>query len=189
LPNFPAYLLRSLRKTQPEVPRFGRRIVLAVIVVISTVGAAGPHPAAADEVHFDPDSPAGKEYALPLSQARDEATGGGDAEAPGGGGQSGGPEANTGEGETPLFGVGVGADSTRGPGGGGPAQGQSGEPGTDRSSGPASGGAPGTAALLQSSEAGSSYPLTSGALLLTAILLLGIGLGVGLRSFPRATRN
>jgi hypothetical protein len=49
--------------------------------------------AAAGEVHFDPQSPAGKEYALPLPQARSEALG---TDAPA---------------DPPLFGVGIGDPS------------------------------------------------------------------------------
>ncbi|MEA2469144.1 MAG: hypothetical protein QOE38_142 [Thermoleophilaceae bacterium] len=51
-------------------------------------------------VHVDPSSPGGKEYAIPLDQARNDATGGGGTQSPGSstGGGSG----------THLFGVGVG---------------------------------------------------------------------------------
>src|SRR3954452_7944237 len=52
--------------------------------------AASPAGATPPGLHVDPDSPGGKEYAIPLDQARDDATGGG-----GGSGSH-------------LFGVGVG---------------------------------------------------------------------------------
>jgi len=44
--------------------------------------ATAPHALA--KVHFDPESPAGKEYALPLDQARDEAAGAGKSDGPAG---------------------------------------------------------------------------------------------------------
>jgi hypothetical protein len=63
---------------------------LALIALLLAV-AAPPVAAQQDGVFVDPDSPAGKEYAVPIDQARGEAAGGGEA-APG---------------EEPLFGEGI----------------------------------------------------------------------------------
>src|SRR6476619_4464476 len=63
-----------------------------------------------DGVHVDPNSPAGKEYALPLDSARRDANGGGDSAAGSG---------------APLFGVGIsrqGGSSSKSSAGNGRAQ-------------------------------------------------------------------
>lgn len=135
----------------------------------STAGAA--------EVHFDPDSPAGKEYALPLDQAREEAAGVGKSDGPAGE-------------KAPLFGEGV-TPRSEAPdsgdvtseerresdnGGGAPADG-TGSPGSG-----------GGAASLLGATPDSSYPLSSGLLLIAAILLVGVGLGLGLKFAGRTSR-
>ena len=56
-------------------------MLLAGAVVLVLLAAA-PHAFA--KVHFDPESPAGKEYALPLDQARDEAARAGKSDGPAG---------------------------------------------------------------------------------------------------------
>src|SRR5665811_1977608 len=76
-------------------PRFV--MLLAGLVVLATLGAlaaSGQRAVAKGGVHFDPDSPAGKEYALPLDEARDEAVG------------EGQPDGASGA-SAPLFGVGT----------------------------------------------------------------------------------
>ena len=70
----------------------------AFTALLLAVTAAAPGAAQEDGVFVDPDSPAGKEYAIPLEQARRDAAGGGGAERVGGSGASGGQ---------PLFGVGI----------------------------------------------------------------------------------
>jgi hypothetical protein len=68
------------------------------ITLIALLAVVGPVPVAAAQeegVFFDPDTPAGKEYAIPLDEARRDA----------GGGRRAGP-ANEG-GDQPLFGVGI----------------------------------------------------------------------------------
>jgi hypothetical protein len=133
-------------------------------------------------VHFDPDSPAGKEYALPLDQARDEATGGGNPEGTG-------REEESGE-SAPLFGEGL----SRGPGEAAAVRGSGGTeggdepppggPGGDRGPGEIdTGGGVGAAATLGYDDDG--YSLLSGALLVIVIALLGVGLGFGLRGLQR----
>jgi hypothetical protein len=85
------------------------------ILLTAAVGVALllPQPQAmAGEVHFDPDSPAGKEYALPLDRARDEAAGTA---------QSDGPAGES----SPLFGEGVSGS------GGGGAAGEGSTPGAN----------------------------------------------------------
>ncbi len=71
----------------------------AFTALLLAVAAAVPAAAQEDGVFVDPDSPAGKEYASPLEQARRDAAGGGGAG--GGGGSSGGSAGQ------PLFGVGI----------------------------------------------------------------------------------
>jgi hypothetical protein len=71
------------------------------VVAALVLGATGTATAAEPGVHVDPGSPAGKEYAIPLAQARN------DAAPPGGGGHAGGGGGSTAAGGFPLFGVGV----------------------------------------------------------------------------------
>src|SRR5215216_4332513 len=71
--------------------------LVAVVALGLVVPGAGVASAQDSEVHVDPDSPAGKEYALPLDSARRDACG-----SPDGTGGSGG----TGQ-SAPLFGAGV----------------------------------------------------------------------------------
>lgn len=148
-------------------------------VVLSILPAA---PAAAGEVHFDPDSPAGKEYALPLPQARNEAMGkeGIKDEPPS---------------QAPLFGVGVGGSGSSGSGlGGGGSEGQGG--GSTRASGqaegnPAGGGAnpsdkpqSGTAKANPGAEE-ASYGLGTAIALIGGILLIALALGLALRALSK----
>jgi|SRR5829696_7351368 len=65
--------------------------VRALTVMLVAAFAAPPAAAQEDGVFVDPDSPAGKEYAIPLDEARREAAGGGGA------GRAG----------QPLFGAGI----------------------------------------------------------------------------------
>jgi hypothetical protein len=89
-------------------------ILLAATVATALLLLPQQH-ALAGEVHFDADSPAGKEYALPLDQAREEAAGAGKTDGPAGE-------------KAPLFGEGVSAaGGGPGAGGGGSAGGSGGE--------------------------------------------------------------
>ena len=163
-------------------------VLVGLLVLFALCGALFANRAAADEVHFDPESPAGKEYALPLQQARNEAlgTGGGEAGGPGGPGGSGGSGA-----AAPLFGVGVGGgDGAGGPGkgggveqraDGGGAQSQGGQPGGKNST--TDSGEP--AASVVATAEGADYSTGQGLLLLAGILVLGVALGFGLRASGR----
>lgn len=152
-------------------------MVLGALPVLLILGClAFASRAQAGEVHFDPESPAGKEYALPLQQARHEALG------PGGGEGDGGSAAAA----APLFGVGVGdgpsggesrrphRDSTAPRSGGAP-------PSSSHSSPPASDGSPSLAAKALSAT-DSSFPVGQAVLLLAGLLLLGVAFGLGLRA-------
>ncbi len=96
------------------------RLRIIVLVVLGCGLLAAPRAAAApDEVIFDPGSPAGKEYAIPLDDARRGAEGAGGA---GGAGSSAGPAGRSDIANPPLFGAGVkpersGGGSSGGPGG------------------------------------------------------------------------
>jgi hypothetical protein len=99
------------------------RASLAVGICLLAPPSAGATPPG---VHVDPNSPGGKEYAIPLDQARNEATGGGGSQSSGGGSGS------------HLFGVGVGGSDSGGSGSAGTAS--SGDAGASKSGGSGSGG-------------------------------------------------
>ena len=160
----------------------------ALIAVLVLAVAAPPALAQRDGVFVDPDSPAGVEYAVPLDQARSEATG-----------TAGGGSAPT-DGDQPLFGVGI-ERSSSGSGGGGGAKGSG---GSGRSAG-TGGGSPGgatpgggnqagageaggngaSAAALEAAASGgtSTGLLTAG--IAVAVLLVGLLCGLGLRRILR----
>jgi hypothetical protein len=166
-------------------PRTTLILPTALLALLTICAMAAASRAEAGEVHFDPESPAGKEYALPLQQARNEAlgTGGGEA-APGAGG---GDEAGA---AAPLFGVGVGGKGGgSGPGGEGAGnsggssktegRGQSSVGGGSSPEGKRGSGGAGAAA------ASASYSDSQGLLLLAGILVLGAVGGLGLRAAVR----
>jgi hypothetical protein len=164
----------SIREIIPR-GRPSSAIVLAALVALLTLAwlASSAQPATAKGVFFDPNSPAGKEYALPLDQARDEATGGGGSD------RAAGVAA-------PLFGAGI----TRHDSKSGQAPGPSGEGTGRRASGDGKhggqgGSAAGPVAVARISEAGGGYPMSSGAALVAAIVLLGGALGLALRGLQR----
>jgi hypothetical protein len=139
--------------------------------------AADCHAAAAKGVFFEPNNPAGKEYALPLAQARNEASGRGGSD-----GASGA--------SAPLFGAGIsGHGRIAGQGGGK----------TDRLASPGAkgpgrresteGAGPrlGAAAIARLADAGGGYPTMIGAAMVAVIVLLGCGLGLALRGLQRAS--
>jgi hypothetical protein len=150
-------------------------MVLAGVVVVLTLAGltSSARAAAANGVHFDPDSPAGKEYALPLEQARDEATGGDASNEDSGVG-------------APLFGAGISPPGTASARIAGPSGVKAG-PRANRGAGHSGqrGSAASPAAVVRISEAGDGYPLTSGAALVAAIVLLGGALGLALRGLQR----
>src|SRR5215213_8681592 len=96
------------------------RASLALSFCLCAAPTAGATPPG---LHVDPDSPGGKEYAIPLDQARDDATGGGSQYGGGGSGSH-------------LFGVGVGgSDGGSGAGSGSDGGSGSGDPDTGGSGG------------------------------------------------------
>lgn len=149
-------------------------------VAIPLAAWAGPAAAAEKGVHFDPGSPAGTEYALPLAQARNEGSG------KSGVGKDGSVE------PAPLFGEGVGGPGSSAgaaaPGGGAhPAAHPGGNGRAGTGGGGATGGGAGAAAAgrLPTERSYSS----GGALLLGALILIAAaGAGYGLRraSGPRS---
>jgi hypothetical protein len=174
--------MHSKQLKSPIVP-------VGLLVLFALCGALFANRAEAGEVHFDPESPAGKEYALPLQQARNEALGTGGGEA---GGGAGGPGGSGGSGAAaPLFGAGVGGSdgagsSSQGRGAerrsdGSGAQGQGGQPGGDKSANALS--KPGPSAIASAEDA--DYSTSEGLLLLAGILVLGVALGFGLRASGR----
>ena len=153
------------------------RIVAAGFLLLALCGLAFAARAQAGEVHFDPESPAGKEYALPLQQARDEALGTGEGE---GAGKSGAA--------APLFGVGVGGSPPssgaghRSSQGGGAEKPSAAHPGSSTTN-PSTAGRSGSPPAISKSPAApaSSYSLGQGLLILAGLLLLGVVVGITLR--------
>jgi hypothetical protein len=154
---------------------------MVLIALVALLGLAAPRSSnAAGGVHFDPESPAGKEYALPLDEARNEATGTGN-ESPEESAKSG-SEVESNE-SAPLFGEGV-----SGGGGANAGQGQSGAPekgGTKPPGSQGAGSGSGSGAGGQVPEGNGSYPVLAGIGLAALIVLVGLGAGLGLRSLRR----
>jgi hypothetical protein len=144
-------------------------MVLTAAAAMLTLLLMPQHSALAGGVSFDPDSPAGKEYALPLDQARDEAAGVGKADGPAGE-------------KAPLFGEGVSGSS-------GGEEGR--RPGADRAAGPAGNGAAGQGNVrAQGTQAaaaggGDGYALSSAILWVAAIVALGGIAGLVFRVLQR----
>jgi hypothetical protein len=172
-----------------------RRTALITLILAVTVA---PGAAAQDEGPIvDPDTPAGKEYALPLEQERREA-------APGASGQDG-----DGAGEQPLFGIGIdgsrGARGSEGSGSAGAgndgtgAQGTPGQPGQgDVQERPRSGDASSRAgdlapnayrpaAIEAAASEGSDALVTAG--IAAAVLAAGLLAGFGLRRLLRESHH
>jgi hypothetical protein len=158
--------------------RPGSLMVLAAVVATVTVfGLLVASQPATAKVVFDPESPAGKEYAIPLDEARNEAAGrSGSVAAP--------PES------APLFGVGVSAGPPDAPEGDGAAVGID-EVAAEE---PVTGGQPplseperkgGAAAPAGVRDPGDGYSASTAVGLVALIVLLGAGLGMGLRGLQR----
>lgn len=137
-------------------------------------------------VFVDPESPAGKEYAIPLEQARREAAGGA-------GGREGGA-GGSGSGAQPLFGVGIGRAKGASASGGDGTAASGGADGSKRGGdGQAGGKAPGagdlapsarsSAAIEAAASEGSDTLLTAG--IAAAVLGAGLLAGFGLRRLLR----
>lgn len=145
-------------------------MLLAGAVVLALL-VPSQQKAIAKGVFFDPDSPAGKEYALPLDQARDEAAGVGKSDGPAGE-------------KAPLFGEGLSSGGT------GQGPGASGEPrkvrkaAADREEDTGATSAPGKP-IADIASADSSYALTSAVLWVAVIVTLGGLVGLVLRGLQR----
>ena len=146
--------------------------LVAVSLVVPGAGVAG---AQDNGVHVDPDSPAGKEYALPLDSARRDAGG-----TPNGTGAAGA--------SAPLFGAGV---SKAASGGGGPS-GAGGEEGDGSSSAQAGGansatsGADATQVARAVADRGGGLSAGLVTLLIAmGVLLVGILIGLTARVLRR----
>lgn len=140
--------------------------------------AVAPASAGADAVdpgvHVDPGSPAGKEYALPLDQARREARGGVDHGTTSGGSRK--------RGGSELFGEGIEKK-----GGGGPSAKRGAGSQAKRSAGRRANGKPSTPARLTvpaGAAPGGSTALTDVGIAL-AVLMAAAALGLGLRRVLR----
>jgi hypothetical protein len=134
----------------------------ALAFVLPTGSAAGKEEPG---VHVDPGSPAGKEYAIPLESARREGAGGGVQGSGGGGGSASGSS-------PPLFGAGISQAKRHSSDGGG----------KDAGSGDSGGGAAPSAAksvAARADDGGSASLRTAG--IAALVLLVGGGLGLGLR--------
>jgi hypothetical protein len=130
-------------------------------------------------VHVDPNSPAGKEYALPLDSARREAAGG---QKGAGTGTSPGQGAPAARGGTPLFGAGIRpARSRKARSGGAQAARDRTKGGPSKRSRQAAG--PQAAAISGGASGGTGT--TIGVAL--AVLALGCGLGFALRRALRSS--
>jgi hypothetical protein len=152
-------------------------MLLTTAVALALLGATPP---AFAGVHFDPESPAGKEYALPLDQARDEAAGAGKSDGPAGKkaqlfgegiskqGSNAAPSSSAGNGGTQRSGAGPGDDAG---GSNGP---QRQEPRQL------------SASVVAVSSDDHSYALSSAILWVAAILVLGGLVGFALRAAQRS---
>lgn len=151
------------------------RTVACALAALGLLIAAGDAAAQSEGVFVDPDTPAGKEYALPLDKARQDA-------APNSGAQGSEP------GDTELFGAGI----SKRDGGGGKGDGQTGgaaagDRGGDgkQTGGPQSDAAGSVAKAAASSGSGiSSGWLT--ALIAAGVLLVGGIAGLSLRALRAA---
>lgn len=155
--------------------RFGRPLCGAALLLLLL---ASPVAAQEPGVHVDPNSPAGKEYAIPIDQARRQAEGASGAN--GGHGSSG---------SAGLFGAGISARGGRGGSGGGHSGGSAkGSGGSGTSGGAASQGAKRASArpaIAASTGAGGNATLLTGGLV-AAVLLAGALLGLFFHRLNRA---
>ena len=153
-------------------------VASAVLATIAGPGAWGAA-AASGGVHFDPDSPAGQEYALPLERAREEAAGtqgqseskGEGAALFGAGVSGGGPQGSLPAGAEHQAGGGAEEGSSEGRG----AQGEVGR--TSPNGGPAS-------TNIHLSQTGGGFPLMAGVAMVAALLLAAAIIGVVMRRLP-----
>ena len=158
------------------MPTMRHWLPIPALILIALVLPSGAS-AQEDGVFVDPEGPAGKEYAIPLDQARRQGSARGGAGR--GGVEPGAP------GSAPLFGEGVSRAGTRGRSRGGDSGGSGGEDGRDGRSGGRGGEAGGdarfpTAAALDTEGSGASAGVVTGGVAL-AVVLIGLLLGLALR--------
>lgn len=150
-------------------------VLIGLVGLAACASAASPASSvAANGVHFDPDSPAGKEYALPLDQARNEAAGEEGTEEIGSGGESAE--------SAPLFGKGVsrgGAEAAQ------PNGGATGSPPDGQAAPGGNGGSGGASAAGELTDEGEGYSVLAGIGLVAVVVLAGLGLGLALRGVQR----
>ncbi len=143
---------RSKRPTRPAILLTGA-VVAALLLLPQAAALAG-------EVHFDADSPAGKEYALPLDRAREEAAGAGETDGPAGE-------------KAPLFGAGVSGGSGGPQGGAGSSGSGSGGDAAGRQDAQGQGAKVDRAAAAAAiSDSDSGYALSSAILWVAALAAL-----------------
>lgn len=159
---------------------------MAVIAALTGPGAWGVA-AASGGVHFDPSSPAGQEYALPLERAREEAAG---TQAQSGSNGSNGEGAG-------LFGAGVSGGGPQNGGAAGRPRGSAGNGSSTAGAGAGSGTARGGEARadlngrppptnIELAETGGGFSLTAAVAIVAAILLAAAIAGLALRRLPSA---
>ena len=129
---------------------------------------AAPAPAAAaaaqeDEIFVDPGSPSGKEYALPVESARQQAAADASGRSPG-------------TQPAPLFGEGVDDGSTAGQGGTGSGSGSGGATGGGGATNDADGGTPSASGVARSATLKAQAAAPDGGIGLAAVV--GVGAGV-----------
>jgi hypothetical protein len=148
-------------------------IAACVLAALGLMMAAGEASAQSDGVFVDPDTPAGKEYALPLDKARHDV-------APSSGSESG---------DTELFGAGISKRDGGGGNGDGKGSGATGDRGGDGKQGSSQGDAAIDARSVAKAAASSGSGISSGwltALIALGVLLVGGVAGLSLRAL-RAT--
>jgi hypothetical protein len=149
-----------------------RRMTATVVAALCLPSAAL---AADDGVSVDPNSPSGKEYALPIDRARDRAAAGTDVQ----------PSAARPAGHVPLFGVGVTARKPKRSRGDDAKAGSSRKPSASRTSNgsePAEPAADAPAPARSAPAAASESSSMVGVIVLAAALMLGGGaIGTALR--------
>lgn len=148
----------------------------AAVAVLALLAGAAPAAGQEPGVHYDPDSPAGKQYAIPLEQARDI----------GGAGTTSSPSAGApSSGDDDLFGAGIAPKPAKRDGGARKPRESSGKT-SDPS--PASRSAPPPARPAASIVSGSDgRQLQLGAVVLALALLAGAGGGLVARRALRRT--
>jgi hypothetical protein len=158
--------------------RRNKRAAVCAVVLFGLLTGAGEAAAQSDGVFVDPDTPAGKEYALPLDKARQDV-------AP-----NSAPQGSE-QGDTELFGAGI---SKKGGGGGQAGGAQTGTDGGDRAKNETDrGGSDGMAGVDPRSVAKAAASGGSGisagwltALIAFGVLVVGGAAGLSLRALRSA---